>query len=157
MVSLIVVSITFVDDVNTSEASIAVVGLGFYLAFFSIGMGPGAWLIPSEVFPSSVRTKAMSVATFFNRLTGTLMSSTFLSTASAMSWTGAFLLLAAVCTISALFIFFYLPETKGRSLEDMSMYFAEITGDQSLLEAEDKAVEKRRSTAAAEIEAVTLS
>mmetsp|Transcript_13922 Transcript_13922/g.39616 ORF Transcript_13922/g.39616 Transcript_13922/m.39616 type:complete len:126 (+) Transcript_13922:986-1363(+) len=93
----------------------------------------------------SVRAKAMSVATFFNRLCATLMSSTFLSTADAMGWAGFFFLLAVICLIIFAFIYVYLPETKGRSLEDMSVYFAELTGDQTLLDAEDRVVQKRRS------------
>ena len=123
----------------------AIFGLALYLAFFSVGLGPGAWLIPSEVFATSIRAKSMSVATFFNRVTATLMSSTFLTTHQATGWTGFFLLLAAVCVIAMVFIHFMLPETKGHSLEDMSVYFAEITGDKSILEAEAKLSQDRGS------------
>jgi len=42
-----------------------------------------------------------------------------------------------------IFIFFLLPETKGLSLEDMSVYFAELTGDTSLLEAEKNIIAQR--------------
>jgi len=104
--------------------------------FFSLGMGPGAWLIPSEVFATSIRAKAMSLATFLNRATATLMSSTFLSLANALSWAGFFLAMCCVCLIVALFMAIYLPETKGRSLEDMVVYFAEIMGDRSILQVE---------------------
>ena len=71
-----------------------------------------------------------------NRLTATVMSSTFLSVANAITWSAFFLLLALVCVIIFVWMYFYVPETKGRSLEDMSAYFAEITGDHSILEAE---------------------
>lgn len=67
---------------NGNNSTFAIVGLSLYLSFFSVGMGPGAWLIPSEVFATSIRAKAMSLATFFNRITATLMASTFLSTAN---------------------------------------------------------------------------
>jgi hypothetical protein len=59
------------------------------------------------------------------------------------------LLLAGVCLIAMAFIYFYLPETKGRSLEDMSLYFAEITNDSSLLEAELKIIEERKDDTSA--------
>jgi sugar porter (SP) family MFS transporter len=131
-----------------STSGVAIAGLALYLSFFSIGMGPGAWLIPSEIFATSIRAKAMSVATFFNRITATLMSSTVLTTSDAIGLTGFFLLLAGVCLIAMAFIYFYLPETKGRSLEDMSLYFAEITNDSSLLEAELKIIEERKDTPA---------
>jgi MFS family permease len=139
--SLAVISIAFFVNDRVSAGFIAT-GLGFYLAFFSTGMGPGAWLIPSEVFAVSIRAKAMSVATFSNRVTATLMAGTFLSTAQAMGWGGFFLFLAIVCLIVLTFVYFMMPETKGRSLEDMSVYFAEITGDTFVLEAES-AVRRR--------------
>ena len=47
-------------------------------------------------------------------------------------------MMAFVCLIVVVFLYVYLPETKGRSLEDMSVYFAEITGDTSIFEAEQK-------------------
>ena len=72
-----------------------------------------------------------------NRVTATIMSSTFLSVANAMSWAGFFILLAVICLIILGWVYVYLPETKGRPLEDMSQYFAEITGDRSILEAEE--------------------
>jgi hypothetical protein len=97
----------------------------------------GAWLIPSEVFSTMIRAKAMSVATFMNRVTATLMASTFLSVANAMSWAGFFIMLSVICLVILVWMYIYLPETKGRALEDMSQYFAEITGDRSVLEAEE--------------------
>eukprot|EP00581_Thalassiosira_minuscula_P018509 CAMPEP_0183730760 /NCGR_PEP_ID=MMETSP0737-20130205/33625_1 /TAXON_ID=385413 /ORGANISM="Thalassiosira miniscula, Strain CCMP1093" /LENGTH=614 /DNA_ID=CAMNT_0025963341 /DNA_START=151 /DNA_END=1995 /DNA_ORIENTATION=- len=134
-VSLMLVSFSFMG--NASSEGFAVFGLALYLAFFSIGMGPGAWLVPSEVFSTMIRAKAMSVATFMNRVTATIMSSTFLSVANAMSWSGFFILMSIVCLLILGWMFVYLPETKGRALEDMSQYFAEITGDRSILEAEE--------------------
>ena len=135
--SLLLVSISFFVN-GGSSAGFIVFGLALYLAFFSIGMGPGAWLIASEVFASSIRAKAMSVATFCNRATATLMSSTSLSVAKAIGWDGFFMLLVVVCLIVLVYLYFYLPETKGRSLEEMSVYFAEITNDRSILDVEAK-------------------
>ena len=141
-VALILVAISFIGDAAKGTGW-AIGGLALYMAFFSVGVGPGAWLIPSEIFATSIRAKAMSVATFFNRITATLVSSSFLSTVNAIGWGSFFFMLAGVCVIVMLFIFFLLPETKGRSLEDMSVFFAEITGDTSLLEAEKKIMEQR--------------
>lgn len=117
--------------------------LALYLAFFSTGMGPGAWLIPSEVFSVSIRAKAMSLAGAMNRVTATFMSSTFLSTAHAVGFGVFFLLLGITCLIVLAFLYTFLPETKGRSLEDMTMYFAQITGDGSILEAEELVRQQR--------------
>ncbi len=99
-------------------------------------MGPGAWLIPAEVFSTTIRAKAMSVATFMNRATGTIVTSSFFTLAQLLTYSGFFILLGFINLGIMLFFFFMLPETKGRSLEDMSMYFAELTGDSSVLDAE---------------------
>jgi sugar porter (SP) family MFS transporter len=152
-VALLVISIAFFANSGV-RAEVTVAGLAFYLAFFSIGAGPGSWLIPSEIFAISIRAKAMSVAAFFNRVTATLMASTFLSTAEAMGWGGFFLLLSIVSLLVCLFVCKYLPETKDRSLEDMSIYFAEITGDKSILEAEKLIVSRRKGTDIASLTAL---
>lgn len=141
--ALLMLSINFYGNAHSS--AFAIFGLALYLSFFSLGLGPGAWLIPAEVFSTSIRAKAMSVATFMNRVVGTVMASTFLSVANAMSWAGFFFLLSLICLACLVFLFFYLPETRGRSLEDMSVYFAEITRDKSLLEAEAKIVRDREA------------
>jgi len=133
IVALTFLSMNFYFTPNTW---FAVFSLALYLAAFSLGMGPGAWLIPAEVFPTGIRAKAMSVATFMNRVTATVMSSTFLSTANAMSWAGFFSLLTLVVIIVATFLYIYLPETNGHSLEDMTVFFAEITGDREILRYE---------------------
>ena len=129
------ISFSFVGNVNST---MVIIGLALYLALFSIGMGPVAWLIPAEIFPTSIRAKGMSIATFTNRIVATLMASTFLSTSNAIGWGPFFMMLAGVCGVVFIFVFFLLPETKGKSLEDMSLYFAEITGDTDILEAEKR-------------------
>ena len=158
--ALILISLTFLGKKDRGSG-FAIAGLALYMSFFSVGTGPGAWLIPSEIFATSIRAKAMSIAAFANRVTATLMSSTFLSTANAIGWGGFFLMLAAICVLVGVFIFFFLPETKGRSLEDMSVYFAEITGDKSLLDAEAKIIQEREKSGAVELkttaEAVELT
>jgi MFS family permease len=139
-IALFVLSFNFLGQ---SNAAITIISLAAYLSFFSIGLGPGAWLIPSEIFSMSIRAKAMSLATFMNRLAATCMSSSFLSVANAMTWSGFFLMLAFVCILCLLFLYIYLPETRGRSLEDMTVYFAEITGDNTLLDADARLAQER--------------
>ena len=112
-IALLIVALGFVID-RTLSTTATVIGLGLYLAFFSIGMGPGAWLIPSEVFSTVIRAKAMSVATLMNRAVATLMASTFLSTKEVIGWAAFFFMMAVVCVLVLGFLWTYLPETKGR-------------------------------------------
>lgn len=136
-VSLLIIALAYVIDTKASKGFVIFAILA-YMAFFSIGIGPGAWLLASEVFATCIRAKAMSLATIGNRAAAFFMSSTFLSLANAMGWGAFFLLLMVVCVMVIAFVFFIVPETKGRSLEDMSVYFAELTGDKSILDAEAK-------------------
>ena len=103
--ALLVISIAFFIDSSLSTGA-TIIGLAVYLSFFSVGMGPGAWLIPSEVFATSIRGKAMSVATLLNRATATLMSGTFLSTANGIGWGGFFFLLCIICLIVFFFLYY---------------------------------------------------
>eukprot|EP00553_Chaetoceros_curvisetus_P001551 CAMPEP_0204628212 /NCGR_PEP_ID=MMETSP0717-20131115/15277_1 /ASSEMBLY_ACC=CAM_ASM_000666 /TAXON_ID=230516 /ORGANISM="Chaetoceros curvisetus" /LENGTH=304 /DNA_ID=CAMNT_0051644723 /DNA_START=156 /DNA_END=1073 /DNA_ORIENTATION=- len=137
-ISLLTMAFVFLNDGNSRSPVIGVIGLASYLCFFSAGMGPACWLIPAEVFSTSIRAKAMSMATFLNRVAATLVTSTFLTVADTITWTGFFFMLSLVCFLVLWFFSKYLPETKGRSLEDMSVYFAELTGDTSILEAEER-------------------
>ena len=87
----------------------------------------------------------MSVATVMNRAVATLMASTFLSTKEVIGWAAFFFLLAVICVLVLGFLYTYLPETKGRSLEDMSVYFAEVTNDDTVLQVEAEMVQKRQA------------
>ena len=108
------------------------------MTFYGLGLGPGGWLIPSEIFATSIRAKGMSVATFMNRAVATLMVATFLIIEQTLTWPIFVMILAGVTAFTLVMLYIYLPETKGRTLEDMSLYFAEITGDFSILDAEQK-------------------
>lgn len=146
--TLMMLSVNFYG--SEYSTSFAIFALSLYMALFSLGMGPGGWLIPAEVFPTNIRAKAVSVSTFLNRAIATLVSTTFLSTGRAMSWSAYFFLLAIINAFLGLFLYKYLAETRGRSLESMSLYFAEITADQSILEAEARLVRDRRAEIHAE-------
>ena len=93
-----------------------------------LGLGPGCWLIPSEVFYNAIRMRAMTLATFANRVTTTGVVATAISIQDAWSWSGFFAWYGSTALVAAAFLFAYLPETKGRSLEAMYAHFEDITG-----------------------------
>jgi sugar porter (SP) family MFS transporter len=90
-----------------------------YVASFGVGLGPGVWVVISELFPTRIRGRAMSIATLCLWLACILITSTFLSLVEAVGPTGAFWLYAALCVVNFLFIWRVMPETKGRSLEEI--------------------------------------
>jgi sugar porter (SP) family MFS transporter len=90
-----------------------------YVACFSFGMGPGVWVVISELFPTRIRGRAMSVATVALWLACLLITLTFLSLVKALTAGGAFAVYAAMCAFTVWFVWKFTPETKGKSLEEI--------------------------------------
>jgi sugar porter (SP) family MFS transporter len=89
------------------------------VACFGIGMGPGVWVMMSELFPTRVRGRAMSVATISLWSACVLLTFTFLTLVRAITATGAFWVYASVCCFTFWFIWKRTPETKGKTLEEI--------------------------------------
>lgn len=102
----------------------AVFGLLLYLAFFSPGLGMTPWALNAEMHAPHLRAHAAAAATATNWICNLLVSFTFLDLVHALGAAGAFWLFAAVAAVGAAGLFLYLPETKGRSLEEMEEVFA---------------------------------
>jgi MFS transporter, SP family, galactose:H+ symporter len=98
---------------------IAFISLIGYVAFFAIGLGPVTWVVLSEIYPLKVRGKAMTVAAFGNWLFNYLVSLTFLDFIGKMGPEGIFLMYALISAGAFWFIYRYIPETKGKSLEEI--------------------------------------
>mmetsp|Transcript_93898 Transcript_93898/g.268895 ORF Transcript_93898/g.268895 Transcript_93898/m.268895 type:complete len:362 (+) Transcript_93898:123-1208(+) len=128
--ALVILAINF----SMGEPSVgwAVLALALFVCFFSLGMGPGCWLIASEVFSTQIRARAMSLATFTNRGCAVIIGSTFLTLRSALGDSGFFMLFVVLVMGNIAFIYRYVPETKGRTLEDMLRYFDEVTANESV-------------------------
>ncbi|EGD75291.1 hypothetical protein PTSG_06943 [Salpingoeca rosetta] len=105
------------------SGTVALVNVIVYIACFSIGLGAIPWLIMSEIFPGRVRGIASSFATLLNWTCSFIVTETFSSIKSALHEQGVFWLYAAVCVLGVTFVFFKLPETKGRSLEEIQLFF----------------------------------
>ncbi len=90
-----------------------------YVAFFALGMGPGPWLIISEIFPTKVRGRAASIATS-TLWSGTLLVTfTFLSLVKILNLWGTFAIYAALSCLCCIFVWKMVPETKSRTLEQI--------------------------------------
>jgi MFS family permease len=88
-----------------------------YLAAFDLGLGPIFWLLISEIYPTTVRAQAMSLATLANWASDFLVTATFLTVVEHLGMRGCFLLFAGLCVVAFLFSLRMVPETRGRTLE----------------------------------------
>lgn len=94
-----------------------------YVALFSIGMGPITWVYSSEIFPLRLRATGCSIGVAANRVTSGVVSMTFLSLVKAITIGGAFFLYAGLATAAWVFFFTLMPETQGKTLEEMETLF----------------------------------
>ncbi|KAJ3615968.1 hypothetical protein Zmor_012152 [Zophobas morio] len=95
-----------------------------YVIFFAYSWGPIIWVVCSEIFPSDLRGKGMGLATATNWLMATLVGViTPIMIDSKLSLWGTFLFFSVWNLLSIFFAAVVLPETAGRSLEDMNLVF----------------------------------
>lgn len=90
-----------------------------YAAFFMMSWGPICWVLISEIFPNTIRGKAIAIAVAFQWIFNYLISSTFPALYD-FSPMFAYSLYGVMCVIAALFVWRWVPETKGKTLEDMN-------------------------------------
>jgi MFS family permease len=94
-----------------------------FIAFFAVGPGVCVWLALSELMPTRIRSNGMSVALLLNQAVSTTIAAVFLPVVGKYGYGTMFFAFAA-CTV-AYFVtaFFFLPETKGKTLEEIEAYF----------------------------------
>lgn len=113
-------------------------GLVLYLAAFAPGMSPMPWTINSEIYPMWARSFCYSIATAVNWMFNLLISMSFISLTEVLTTHGAFYMYAAISSVGWLLLFWKLPETRGRSLEDISQLFAKPKpDDQEIMDDDD--------------------
>lgn len=93
------------------------------IAIYAMSLAPVTWVILSEIFPNRIRGAAMAVATATLWIASTLLVLLFPLIKVWINISGAFWLYSAICLAGLVFVFRRLPETKGKSLEDIQKLF----------------------------------
>ncbi|KAM5298628.1 solute carrier family 2, facilitated glucose transporter member 8 isoform 6-T6 [Ctenodactylus gundi] len=110
-------------DASVGLAWLAVGSMCLFIAGFAVGWGPIPWLLMSEIFPLHVKGVATGVCVLTNWLMAFLVTKEFSSLMEALRPYGAFWLASAFCIFSVLFTLFCVPETKGKTLEEITAHF----------------------------------
>lgn len=95
------------------------------IAFFASSIGPVTWVFLSEIFPNRIRGLATSIAVMAMWIANFILALTFPIIKDALSMAATFWIYAGVCIAGALFIKFYVPETKGKTLEQIEREFVD--------------------------------
>ncbi len=116
---LVVLTVSFAVGMSDSFAWVTVLAVAAYVACFAIGLGPVFWLLISEIFPLSIRGRAMSVSTVANWGSNLIVSQVFLLLINGIGSAATFGLFAVMTALNLAFAVARVPETKGRSLEQI--------------------------------------
>lgn len=112
---------------NSAMSMVCMLSIMVYSAAFMMSWGPICWVLIAEIFPNTIRGKAVAIAVAFQWIFNWIVSSTFVPMFN-MKTTGdpdfghwfTYSLYGVICVIAAVFVWRLVPETKGKTLEDMS-------------------------------------
>jgi MFS transporter, SP family, solute carrier family 2 (myo-inositol transporter), member 13 len=97
--------------------------LCLFIAAFSVGPGVVVWLALSELMPTRIRSTGMGIALLLNQGVSTAIAAVFLPTVGNYGYAAMFLFWAACTAVYFITAAFFLPETKGKTLEEIEEYF----------------------------------
>lgn len=95
--------------------------LVIYVLGFSIGFGPIPWLMLGEILPSKIRSTAAALATGLNWTCAFIVTKTFHNISEAIHMHGTLWLFSVICFGGLFFVIFFVPETRGKSLEEIEL------------------------------------
>jgi len=105
------------------KSYVAIGGLVIYVACFAFGLGPIFWLLISEIYPLKVRGAAMSAVTVTNWALNLVVAVTFLTLVGVLGHAGTFWLYGVIAIGAWVFFYFQVPETKGKTLEQIEAHW----------------------------------
>jgi MFS family permease len=125
-ISLVSVGIAFRYIESTPQAGgpstagiVTLVSLVVFIISFAFSLGPVVWTVINEIFPQQVRGRAVAIATAVNWGSAFVVSQFFLSLINAVGESIAFWIFAFFCGAGWFWVFARVPETKGRTLEEI--------------------------------------
>ena len=122
--SLFALGLAFISGMPETVSTVLAIGsLMLFVSSFAISLGPIFWLLNAEIYPLSVRSKAAAAGTMTNWFFNFVVSVTFLGLIDLLSEVGTFWLYGAIGLVTLWFCWKFVPETKGKSLEQVEAIF----------------------------------
>jgi sugar porter (SP) family MFS transporter len=133
-----------VSAIKEHASWLALASLIFYIASFAVGLGPVFWLMIAEIFPLKIRSAGMSVCTVANWGFNFLVAFTFLQLIDTAGKGGTFFVYAGLGVLAFIFFAWKVPETRGRSLEEIETELG-ADADEDLTRARERPRERTAS------------
>ncbi len=108
---------------DTGHGWLVAISLYTFMAFYAIGPGVCVWLALSELMPTRIRSNGMSIALVINQIVSTTLAAIFLPIVSNYGYSTIFFVFAGFTVIYFVTAVFFLPETKGKTLEEIEEHF----------------------------------
>lgn len=108
---------------STVNGWMVAIGLYLFVGFYAMGPGVCVWLALSELMPTRIRSNGMSIALVINQLVSTTLAGIFLPVVGKYGYASMFFLFAGFTVVYFVTVAFFLPETKGKTLEEIEKYF----------------------------------
>jgi SP family myo-inositol transporter-like MFS transporter 13 len=108
---------------DTHNGWLTAIFLFVFMAFFAVGPGVCVWLALSELMPTRIRSNGMSIALLVNQAVSTTIAATFLPTVGKYGYSTMFFVFAGCTVVYFITAAFFLPETKGKTLEEIEEHF----------------------------------
>ena len=105
---------------NPNLQLLCMVSIMVYSASFMFSWGPICWVLIAEVFPNTIRGAAVAIAVAFQWIFNWIVSTSFVPMANSLGYWFTYGLYGVICILAALFVWKLVPETKGKTLEDMT-------------------------------------
>jgi len=105
---------------NDDQMLLCMISLMVYSASFMFSWGPICWVLIAEVFPNTIRGGAVAIAVAFQWIFNWIVSTSFVPMANSLGFWFVYGMYGVICVIAAVFVWKLVPETKGKTLEDMT-------------------------------------
>ncbi|XP_070760647.1 solute carrier family 2, facilitated glucose transporter member 8 isoform X2 [Enoplosus armatus] len=116
------------EEPHADLAWLALASMAVFITGFALGWGPIPWLVMSEIFPVKVRGVASAICVLTNWSMAFIVTKTFQDMMSLLTSAGTFWLFASMCTLNIIFTIAFIPETKGKTLEQIEATFRGTSG-----------------------------